>query len=150
MLPLWKRMRQLFLPIVLVSMLFQWLTHPLWAEANTGIARQTELSGFTAILATQGVAIEWQANGESIQWRFVLYRSQNCQFDGAQEVIAPIFSSINDETQVAHYSLTDTEEAVIATCAYWLVATEDDGQKQHYGPYQVQGRSTIFLPVALH
>lgn len=149
MLLLRKHSMQLLLPLMLVSMLSHWLTHPLLAEDNTQIARRAELSGFTAILVNQGVAIEWQANGDSIQWRFALYRSQNCQFEGAHEVIAPIFSSINDETQVAHYSLTDSEEPVIATCAYWLVATEDDGQKQHYGPYQVQGRSTVFLPVAL-
>lgn len=140
---------QFLCAVMLVSTLLNWFTHPLLAEVNIQITRAAELSDFVAILATQGIAIEWQANGDSIEWRFALYRSQNCQFDGAEEVIAPIFSSINDETQVAHYSLTDTEEPIIATCAYWLVATEDDGKKQHYGPYQVQGRSTVFLPVAL-
>lgn len=140
---------QLLCAVMFVSTLSNWLIHPLVAEANARNTRHAELSDFIAVLATQGIAIEWQANGDSIEWRFALYRSQNCQFDGAQEVVAPIFSSINDETQIAHYSLTDTEEPIIATCAYWLVATENNGQKQHYGPYQVQGRNTVFLPVAL-
>jgi hypothetical protein len=140
---------QFLCALMLVSTLLIWLTHPMVAEAALRIAYRTDLSNFVAILVNQGVAIEWQADGDSIEWRFTLYRSQNCQFDGAEEVIAPIFSSINDETQIAHYSLTDTEEAIIATCAYWLVATEDNGKKQHYGPYEVQGRSTVFLPVVL-
>ncbi len=135
--------------IMLISTVSHWMSPRLLAEANMQGTRHSDLSDFLAMLATQGVAIEWQANGTSVDWRFTLYRSQTCQFDDAEEVFAPIFSSINDEKQVAHYSLTDEEASAIATCAYWLVATESDGSKQHFGPYQVQGRSTVYLPLAL-
>ncbi len=148
MLPLRKRILQILFAIMLVSTATSWISPPLLAEAKAQAARHSDLSDFLAMLASQGVAIEWQANGTSVDWRFALYRSQNCQFDGAEEVSAPVFSSINDEKQVVHYSLTDVEDAAIATCGYWLVATELDGGEQHFGPYQVQGRSTVYLPLA--
>jgi len=148
MLPLRKRLLQILFAMLLVAMGTRWLSPPLLAETSAQVVRHSDLSDFLALLAHPGVAIEWQANGTSVDWRFTLYRSQNCQFDGAQEVSAPIFSSINDEKQVAHYSLTDSEDTALATCAYWLVATESDGDKQHFGPYQVQGRSTVYLPLA--
>ena len=120
------------------------------AVAHAQTPRQAELADFSAILANQGIVIQWQASGTSVDWNFALYRSQNCQFDGAVEVTAPIFSSISDDTQIAHYSANDTAEPIVATCAYWLVATESGGQQQHFGPYEVQGRTTVYLPLALH
>lgn len=148
MLPLRKHLLQILFAILLVAPVARWISPPLLASASTQGARHSDLSDFLAMLANQGVAIEWQANGTSVDWRFTLYRSQNCQFDGAEEVSAPIFSSINDEKQIAHYSLTDVEAAALATCAYWLVATQNNGEQIHFGPYQVQGRSIIYLPLA--
>ena len=117
--------------------------------ANAQTARNVELSDFSAMLGSRGVNVEWHATGVSVDWQFTIYRSQSCQFDEAEEVAAPIFSSINDETQIAHYSLTDTGDTVVATCAYWLVATEGSGKKQNFGPYSLQGRTTVYLPLAL-
>ncbi len=122
---------------------------PAHVSANAQSAQNAELSAFAAVMTAPGIAIEWQANGAGVDWNFTLYRSQNCQFEGAEEVVAPIFSSINDETQSAFYTLTDTEEFAVTTCAYWLVATESDGKTQHFGPYQVEGRSVVYLPLAL-
>lgn len=141
----WKRITQVLLAIIFAALLAQ----PLGVVAKAQTARNVELSDFSAMLDGRGVDVEWLATGTSTDWNFTLYRSRSCQFDGAEEVAAPIFSSINDETQVAHYSLTDTGETVIATCAYWLVATEGSGEKQHFGPYGVQGRTTVYLPLAL-
>lgn len=145
MLPLWKRSLQLLIAITLLW----WLIQPAAALANDQTPRRAELADFTAVLANQSIAIQWQATGGSVDWNFSLYRSQNCQFEGAVEVTAPIFSSINDETNIAHYSANDTAEPLIATCAYWLVATENNGQQQHFGPYEVQGRQAIYLPIAV-
>ena len=117
--------------------------------ANAQTARNVELSDFSAMLGSRGVDVEWHATGASVDWQFTIYRSQSCQFEEAEEVAAPIFSSINDETQTAHYSLTDIGDTVVATCAYWLVATEGRGEKQNFGPYSVQGRTTVYLPLAL-
>lgn len=128
-----------------------WVTSPLLAEARVQTVIHNDhqdLEDFLASLASQGVAIEWQATGTSVNWQFTLYRSQNCQFDGAEEVSAPIFSSINDENQVAHYSLTDAETVALSTCGYWLQATESSGAKQQFGPYKVHGLSTVYLPLA--
>lgn len=145
MLSLLKAMIKFLLVFALIGILMQ----PLRAGANAQTPDDAALSAFVAILTAPGIAIEWQANGDGIDWGFTLYRSQNCQFDGAVEVVAPIFSSINDETQIARYTLIDTQESVAATCAYWLVATEGNGNTQQFGPYQVQGRSTVYLPLAL-
>lgn len=140
-----KRTTQVLLALIFVVLLAQ----PLGGVAKAQTARKVELSDFSAMLDGRGVDVEWLATGMSADWNFTLYRSRSCQFDGAEEVASPIFSSINDETQVAHYSLTDTGETVVATCAYWLVATEGSGEKQHFGPYGVQGRTTVYLPLAL-
>ncbi len=150
MLSLRKRIIQILCAILFVAMGTHWLSPPLLAETNAQSAQHSDLADFLAMLASQGVAVEWQATGTSINWRFTLYRSQTCQFDGAEEVSAPIFSSINDEKQIAHYSLTDAETLAMSTCAYWLVATESDGAKQQFGPYQVQGRTTVYFPVMSH
>ena len=141
----WKRITQFLIALTLAAMVAQ----PFIVVAKAQTARNATLSDFSALLDSRGVDIEWQATGAGVDWNFTLYRSQSCQFEGAEEVAAPIFSSINDETQIAHYSLTDTGETVVATCAYWLVATEGNGEKQHFGPYGVQGRTTIYLPLAL-
>lgn len=141
----WKHIIQFLLAIAFATV----LTQPFVVVANAQMARSVALSDFSAMLDSQGVDVEWQVTGMSVDWNFTLYRSQSCQFAGAEEVAAPIFSSINDETQIAHYSLTDTGTAVVATCAYWLVATEGNGEKQHFGPYEVQGRTTVYLPLAL-
>lgn len=134
----------------LITILFTTLFAPLSViVANAQTARTVELSDFSAMLGSRGVAVEWHATGVSIDWQFTIYRSQNCQFNEAEEVAAPIFSSINDETQIAHYSLTDTGDTIVATCAYWLVATKGSGEKQNFGPYSVQGRTTVYLPLAL-
>lgn len=141
----WKHITR-FLIIITCAALFA----PLSAlVANAQTARNIELSDFSAMLSSRGVDVEWHATGASVDWQFTIYRSQSCQFDEAEEVAAPIFSSINDETQIAHYSLTDTGDTVVATCAYWLVATEGRGEKQNFGPYSVQGRTTVYLPLAL-
>jgi len=146
MLPVGKHITKLLFTLILVVL----LSRPLMVEANSQTPRHTTLSDFVALFDAQGIAIAWQATGVSVDWQFTLYRSQNCQFDGAQEVTAPIFSSINDDTKIAHYSLTDADGPIVATCAYWLVATESDGAKQHFGPYEVQGRSTVYLPITMH
>lgn len=140
-----KQITQLLIALTFVAMIAQ----PFTAVAKAQMTRNAELSDFSAMLDSRGVDIAWQATGTGVDWNFTLYRSQSCQFDGAEEVAAPIFSSINDETQIAHYSLTDTGETVVATCAYWLVATAEDGEKQHFGPYSVLGRTTVYLPLAL-
>lgn len=134
----------------LITITFAALLAPLSVlVANAQTARNIELSDFSAMLGSRGVDVEWHATGASVDWQFTIYRSQSCQFEEAEEVAAPIFSSINDETQIAHYSLTDIGDTVVATCAYWLVATEGRGEKQNFGPYSVQGRTTVYLPLAL-
>jgi hypothetical protein len=145
MLPSKKRMIQLFLIVALML----GVTRPVAALAAAQDSPRTTLADFTAVLVNQAVEVQWQASGNGVDWNFVLYRSQSCQFDGAVEVTAPIFSSINDESNVAHYSTSDTAEPLLATCAYWLVATESNGQQQHFGPYEVQGRQAVYLPIAL-
>jgi hypothetical protein len=145
MLPSWKRILQLLIAITFVY----WIIQPTVAVANGQTLRHAALADFTAILANQGIAIQWQANGDSVDWNFTLYRSQTCQFEGAVEVTAPIFSSISDETNIAHYSANDTAEPVVATCAYWLVATDGDSQQRHFGPYEVQGRTAVYLPLVV-
>lgn len=146
MLPSKKQIIQLFLAIVLLLGVVQ----PTVALADTPGSPRAALADFTAILTNQAILVQWQASDGSVDWNFALYRSQNCQFEGAVEVTAPIFASINDETNIAHYSANDTAEPVLATCAYWLVATESNGQQQQFGPYEVQGRQAIYLPIALH
>lgn len=145
MLPVKKQLIQLFLTVALVLGVMR----PTIALADTQDSPQAALAGFTAVLVNQAVQVEWQAAGSGVEWNFMLYRSQNCQFTGAVEVTAPLFSSINDESNVAHYSTSDTAEPVLAICAYWLVATESNGQQQHFGPYEVQGRQAVYLPLVL-
>lgn len=140
-----KQMFQLFLAVALMLGVLR----PAVALADTQDSPRAALADFSAVLANQAIQVQWQASGSSVDWNFALYRSQNCQFDGAVEVKAPIFSSINDESNVAHYSASDTAEPVLATCAYWLVATEGNGQQQHFGPYEVQGRQAVYLPIVL-
>lgn len=142
----WKRITKLLMALIFAALLAQQVVVSTDAQAA---ARSVELADFSAILGNRGVDVEWQTTGASVDWNFTIYRSQSCQFDGAAEVAAPIFSSINDETQIAHYSLTDTGDAIVATCAYWLVATKGSGEKQYFGPYQVLGRTTVYLPLAL-
>ena len=145
MLPLGKQTTKLIFALILVVA----LSRPLIVEANGQTTRHATLSDFVALFDAEGIAIAWQATDASVDWQFTLYRSQNCQLDGAQEVTAPVFSSINDATKIAHYSLTDADGPIVSTCAYWLVATEGDGTKQHFGPYEVQGRSMVYLPITL-
>lgn len=145
MLPSKKQMIQLFLIVALMLGVMR----PVVALAATQDSPRATLADFTAMLVNQAVEVQWQASGSGVDWNFALYRSQNCQFDGAVEVTAPIFASINDESNVAHYSTSDTAEPVLATCAYWLVATESNGRQQHFGPYEVQGRQAVYLPIAL-
>jgi hypothetical protein len=140
-----KSITKLLFALILAALLSQ----PMMVGATSQTTRAATLSDFVALFDAQGIAIAWQATDASVDWQFTLYRSQNCQFDGAQEVTAPVFSSINSDTKVAHYSLTDADGPVVATCAYWLVATENDGDKQHFGPYEVQGRNAIYLPITL-
>ncbi|MCE7989695.1 MAG: hypothetical protein DYG89_51780 [Caldilinea sp. CFX5] len=138
-------MIRLFLTVVLMLGVMR----PAVALADIQNSPRAALADFTAVLANQAIHVQWQATGSSVDWNFALYRSQNCQFEGAVEVTAPIFSSINDESNVANYSANDTAEPVLATCAYWLVATESNGQQQQFGPYEVQGRQAVYLPIAL-
>lgn len=145
MLPSKKQMIQLFLALALLLGVMR----PIAALADTQNSPRAALADFTAVLENQAVHVQWQASGSSVDWNFVLYRSQNCQFEGAMEVTAPIFSSINDETNIASYRASDTAEPVLATCAYWLVATETNGTQQHFGPYEVEGRRAVYLPIAL-
>ena len=112
-------------------------------------ALTAELSSFIAIYDDQGIDIEWQVSGDGIDWQFSVLRSQNCQLESAEQVSAPMFSSINDETQIVYYSMTDIDEPLIATCGYWLVATKEGGNQQHFGPYAVQGRHLLYLPLAV-
>lgn len=145
MLPSKKQIIQLCLAVALLLGVMR----PAVALAGPQDSPRAALADFTAVLTNQMIHVQWQASNGSVDWNFVLYRSQNCQFDGAVEVTAPIFSSINDETNIASYSASDTAEPVLATCAYWLVATETNGTQQHFGPYEVQGRQAIYLPIAL-
>lgn len=145
MLPSKKQMIQFFLVMALLFGVIQ----PRVAQARPEDGLLATLANFTAVLADQTILVQWQASGGSVDWNFALYRSQNCQLEGAVEVTAPIFSSINDETNVASYSANDTAEPLLATCAYWLVASEGNGQQQHFGPYEVQGRQAVYLPIAL-
>lgn len=145
MLPSKKQLIQLSL----IGALMLGVMQPIVALADTHDSPRAALADFSAVLANQAIHVQWQASGSSVNWNFALYRSQNCQFEGAVEVTAPIFSSINDESNVAHYSASDTAEPVLATCAYWLVATENNGQQQQFGPYEVQGRQAVYLPIAL-
>ncbi|MBX3010661.1 MAG: hypothetical protein KF832_04105 [Caldilineaceae bacterium] len=133
---------------LVVLLLLGGLLQPLRSHASTQSVLETQLSAFEAILTPPGIAIQWQVTGASLDWGFTLYRSQNCQLEGATEVVAPIFSSVNDEAHIAHYTLTDTGD-LMATCAYWLVATETTGAVQQFGPYQIKGRSVIYLPIAV-
>ena len=145
MLPLGKQTIKLLFALILVVA----LSRPLIVEANGQTTRHATLSDFVALFDAEGIAIAWQATDASVDWQFTLYRSQNCQLDGAQEVTAPVFSSINDDTKIAYYSLTDADGPIMSTCAYWLVATENGGAKQNFGPYEVQGRSMVYLPITL-
>lgn len=145
MLPSKKQMIQFFLVVALLVGIIR----PTVVLAGVEDSPRAALANFTAVLADQTILIQWQATEGSVDWNFALYRSQNCQLEGAVEVTAPIFSSINDETNTASYSANDTAEPLLATCAYWLVASEGNGQQQRFGPYEVQGRQAVYLPIAL-
>ncbi|MEZ4863349.1 MAG: hypothetical protein R3C14_18675 [Caldilineaceae bacterium] len=145
----WRGWTKLILRItsILVAMVATLGTaQTLLARSETPATEQAEELQFVAVLVTEGAKIEWQASGAAFAWNFTLYRGATCEFAGAAEVLAPIFSSVNTESNTVYYSLEDTEGNVLGACNYWLQSTAADGTQKLFGPYTLEGKTVLYLP----
>lgn len=108
-------------------------------------SEQVDLLVFAAEQQDELVQVAWQVGAQSSSWNFTVYRSDSRDFAAAEPVDAPIFSSSSIDSPVIHYSLSD--ESTTPATYYWLVALSDESNQQVLGPYTVQQRLALFLPL---
>jgi len=136
----------LLLSLVLLSMtrlLFERVaasTDP--TTAHPGMSLQ-----FQAVRRAEGIWLEWQVSAAAPWAAFRVYHSQDCQWENATLVAAPIFSSMQHDADGIAYSLLDEGVLAAPPCAYWIVGTQASGVEQIFGPTPVQNNFGIYLPV---
>jgi len=118
---------------------------PTLAQSGSRQTEQVDLLVFAAEQQQDLVQVAWQVSQPASQWNFVVYRGPSDDFAQAEAVAAPIFSSASSSSAVVDYSLSDDSSGVATQ--YWLVARGDDNREQIFGPYAVQQRLALFLPL---
>lgn len=109
--------------------------------------QEVKLVSFRAVQDAAGVQLEWQTPIAQSWSTFAVYFSQDCQWESAILLTAPLFSSVDSETEVVTYSLLDENSTSPPPCSYWVVGTEVSGAHHTFGPVSVQGLYAIYLPV---
>lgn len=131
--------------IGLLLVLLVLTTQPIMAQHGSRQTDQVDLLIFAAEQQQDLVQVAWQVGQSTNQWQFTVYRGQSSDFTQTEPVAAPIFSSASSSNEVVYYSLSD-ESSTVAT-HYWLVAQGSDNRQQIFGPYDVQPRLALFLPL---
>lgn len=125
------------------------VAHTAGATPSPSVAAQatSDPHHLRAVRSVDGIVVEWQTP-LSAQWSaFQVYYSQDCRWETAHLVTAPLFASVNSETALVTYSLLDEAINAPPTCSYWLVGIEGDGSERTFGPVEVQGRFGLYLPL---
>ena len=133
--------------IGLLLVLLALTAQPSMAQNGSRQTDQVDLLVFAAEQQQDLVQVAWQVGQSASPWTFTIYRGQTSDFAQAEPVAAPIFSSASSSSEVIYYSLSD-ESSTVAT-HYWLVALGSDNRQQIFGPYDVQPRLALFLPLVL-
>ncbi len=140
--------RRLFSTLALLLLLLVATLQPSFAQDGARQSEGTEqvdLLVFAAEQQDELVQVAWQVGAQSHSWNFTVYRSDGRDFTAAEPVDAPIFSSSSTDSPVIHYSLSD--ESTTPATYYWLVALNGESNEQVLGPYTVQQRLALFLPL---
>lgn len=129
----------------LLLLLLGLTVQPTLAQNGSRQTDQVDLLVFAAEQQHDLVQVAWQIGQSTSLWDFMVYRGQTANFAEAEAVAAPIFSSASSSNEVVYYSLSD-DNSMVAT-HYWLVARGSDNREQLFGPYNVQPRLALFLPL---
>ena len=141
-------LRQLLHALVLLFLLVVATVQPSFAQDESRQSEESEQIDLLVFAAEQQddvVQVAWQVGIQSSNWNFAVYRSAGREFADAEPVAAPIFSSASTGSEVIHYSLSDESNSIAVH--YWLVALNSENTQQVFGPYDVEQRLALFLPL---
>lgn len=107
---------------------------------------------FEAELQTDDAIVRWQVPEAESIWSYEIYRSNDCSWESAVPLDAPIFASVNSTTTVVSYSVIDVhvmDGTVSNICNYWLLGADREGDVQVFDAATLQGVQRLFLPVIM-
>jgi hypothetical protein len=134
----------IFLTLLLLYIINLWEKS---VQAYTGARQDIEITNLRAMQEAAGIHVEWQMPVTQSWSGFTVYHSQDCQWKSAAVVTAPVFSSVDSETNWITYTLLDENPTNQAHCSYWVVGTKESGSQHTFGPVSVQRAYGLYLPV---